>query len=67
MRKLIRYLVEFPNTPIPVGYNAGLGNKDALSWAIHTACRFFGRITAEYNDGSNSIIRDYSKNLKEQA
>lgn len=65
MKKLTRYLVEFPNTPIPVGYNAALGKKDALSWAIHTACRFHGRITAEYSDESAEVVRDYSRNLRE--
>jgi hypothetical protein len=65
MRKLTRYLVDFPNTPIPVGYNAGLGKKDAYSWAVHTACRFHGRVTAEYADGTSEVVKDYSKYLRE--
>ncbi|MES2307282.1 MAG: hypothetical protein V4507_00325 [Verrucomicrobiota bacterium] len=64
-KQLTRYLVEFPTTPIPVGYNASLGKKDARSWAIHTACRFFGRITEEYSDGTMEVTHDYSKNFRE--
>ena len=65
MKKLVRYLVEFPTTPIPVGYNAGLGNKDAYSWAVYTASRFHGRVTSEYADSTTEVVRDYSKNLRE--
>ncbi len=46
-----------------VGYSAKLdkilGMPSSFSMAVHTACRYFGVIEAEFDDGSFEMVRDY--------
>lgn len=57
MSRPIRYLVYMPDCT--VGYHCSLGNREARSWAIHTAARYGGVIKMEAADGSFDVFRDY--------
>ena len=61
MNRLIRYVVSFFGHDDTVGYNAGLGNKEARSYALYTALHYGGRVTAEHTDGTTEVIRDYAR------
>ncbi len=66
--KPIRYIVylqgDFPeDRNNVVNYSTKLdkilGMPTSFSQAVHTACRYFGVIDAEYEDGTLELVRDY--------
>jgi hypothetical protein len=66
MNRPLRYVVEFSEldswgNPLRISYNCGLGNREAKSYAIHTACRYGGRVVLQLTDDTWELIRDYSR------
>jgi len=55
----LRYVVEFWDHHDTVGYNCGLGNDDARSWALATAVIFGGKVILQFSDGSSEVIRSF--------
>lgn len=60
--RLLRYIVEFPGAPEQtVSYNLGLGEKEAKTYAVHTASRYHGVIKTEAMDGTIQVWKSYIK------